>query len=169
MNLRMLLVLTACVLVAALPLRPTPRPAAATELPFPGWPTVFEGQPLRPLPLTAREARFAQGFPGRIGRFTDGRREIILRWITRDTRRLHPAIDCFRGLGYHTAPAPLYTDAEGHHWSRFTASRDGETLHVREYVQGTTHSWPDVSAWYWQAFLGRTTGPWWTVTVAERV
>lgn len=168
MKVQMLLILSACVLVAALPLRPASNTAPSPAPAFPGWPTVFEGQPLTSLPLTAREDRFARGFPGRIGRFTDGRREIILRWVTQETRRLHPAIDCFRGLGYHITPAPLYVDDQGHHWSQFTATRGHETLRVREYVSGGTQSWPDVSAWYWQALLGRTAGPWWTVTVAER-
>jgi hypothetical protein len=27
--------------------------------------------------------------------------------------------------------------------------------------------WPDVSAWYWSALLGRSPAPWWSYVVAE--
>ena len=91
--------LLVCAVAAAAPFwaPSTVRPA---DGPFPGWPATFEGMPLRLLPKTEREGRFEQDFPGRIARFTDGRREIIVRWITQESRTLHPAADCFRGLGY---------------------------------------------------------------------
>ena len=167
------LVLLACCGVALLPLRPEFAPVdTVTVSAFPGWPTQFEGQPLTPRPLTEREARFARGFPGRIGRFTDGKREVIVRWVARATRQLHPATDCFRGLGYTIAPLPLHTDAQGHLWSQFTATRGPTAYRIREYIVDGTASWPDVSAWYWQAVLNplrgtNTQGPWWSFTVAE--
>ena len=46
---------------------------------FPGWPGSFNGKQLRQLPLTDKESTFLQSFPGRIGRFTDGQREYIIR------------------------------------------------------------------------------------------
>src|SRR5439155_24588963 len=98
--------LAACVIAAAAPLVPAPQaPAAAAG--FPGWPAEFEGRPLRPLPLTALEERFADNFPGRVGRFSDGDREIILRWVAHETRRVHPAADCFKASGYELTPKPI--------------------------------------------------------------
>src|SRR5262245_27622965 len=73
---------------------------AAASAPFPGWPAEYEGRALSELPLTSRETAFVQDFPGRVGRFTDGQREIIIRWIGAPTRKLHSAADCFRGSGY---------------------------------------------------------------------
>ena len=162
----------ACIIVALLPLIPrnTPSPIATG---FPGWPTEFEGRALTELPLTERELRFAEGFPGKLGRFHDGTRELVIRWVKQETRMLHSAADCFQGLGYQITPLPLQNDANGSRWQSFTAQRQDERLHIRERifeVQGETHgkqSWSDVSAWYWQALLGRTKGAWWAVTVAE--
>ena len=62
--------------------------AAAKD--FPGWPTHYEGRALTELPLTQRELAFVHDFPGRVGRFSDGRREIIIRRLGAPTRRLHP-------------------------------------------------------------------------------
>ena len=40
---------------------------------------------------------------------------------------------------------------------------------MREAItDGTASRWTDVSQWYWEALLGRTQGPWWAITVAER-
>ena len=135
---------------------------------FPGWPTQFEGRPLRALPLTALEARFEQGFPGRVGRFSDGQREIVLRWVSRETRQLHASSDCFKASGYRIEPLPLQRVGE-QRWSRFRATRGAQVLEVRERISDRTDGqWSDVSAWYWAALLGRSQGPWWAVTVAQR-
>ncbi len=153
--------------------------SATTHDAFPGWPTHFAGRRLTALPLTEREAQFTRQFPGRIGRFHDGEREIILRWLRRETRMLHPAADCFRGLGYEIRPLPLDRDGDGATWGEFRATRDGEVLLVRERVyadgdaahsgsHGPARAWTDVSSWYWDALWGTTSGPWWAVTIAER-
>jgi hypothetical protein len=163
-----ILFLLAGALAAAVPLwsPPPSRPAGDA---FPGWPSTFEGAPLRALPRTEREERFERGFPGRIGRFTDGRRELIARWVRQETRMLHPAVDCFRGLGYVVKPGPLHRDASGRCWSTFTARKGAERLRVRELITDAAgHTWSDMSAWYWAATLQRTRGPWWAYTVAER-
>ncbi|ADO68897.1 hypothetical protein [Stigmatella aurantiaca] len=155
-------------LLATAPLWRTSRAAEPQGAGFPGWPTTFEGQPLRELPLSEREQRFGAGFPGRIARFTDGRRELIFRWIQAPTRQLHSAEDCFRGLGYTLTPATLWRHPEGTSWHRFTALRDGSPLVVREAIlDGASRRWTDVSAWYWSALLEDTEGPWWAITVAE--
>ena len=63
-------------------------------------PREWQGQPVRPLALSAVEQRFAQAFPGHIARLTDGRQIVVLREVRQPTRMLHPAVDCFRALGY---------------------------------------------------------------------
>lgn len=159
-----------CVLAAIVPLLSPRQSTAPAEAAFPGWPAQFEGRALVALPLAEREQRFAAGFPGRIGRFTDGAREIVMRWVAQETRALHPAADCFRGLGYTVRLLPVRVDERGQHWGSFAASRDNETLRVYERIYETdgAQSWADVSSWYWRALLGQTRGAWWAVTVAER-
>ncbi|HOF10726.1 MAG TPA: archaeosortase/exosortase family protein, partial [Opitutaceae bacterium] len=75
---------------------------------FPGWPTEFEGRPLTALAPSEREARFAAGFPGRIAAFSDGERTVLFRWVSQETRKLHPAIHCLRGLGYAVQPGAVW-------------------------------------------------------------
>lgn len=159
--------LAACLVAAAAPLFPAlPAPVAAS--PFPGWPAQFEGRALRQLPLTALEERFARNFPGRLGRFSDGEREIILRWVSHETRKLHPAADCFKAGGYELTHQPIEVDANGTRWGRFLARRGGMTIRVRERLHDAAgNGWTDVSSWYWAALWGRSHGPWWAVTVAH--
>ena len=162
----------ACLLAFLAPwLSATTKPAggARDAAGFPGWPTQFEGRALTRLPLTEREERFGDDFPGRVGRFTDGRRELVVRFVTSATRKLHPASDCFAGIGYRVRPLPLKVDAAGARWSSFTAERGGERLRVYERIYADAGgAWEDVSAWYWAALGGGDAGPWWAVTVAER-
>lgn len=136
---------------------------------FPGWPTHFEGRPLTRLPLSEREQRFGGDFPGQLARFTDGQREVVVRFVTEATRKLHPASDCFAGIGYRVRPLPLAVDDGGARWGSFIAERGDERLRVREriYADGGG-SWADASSWYWAAASGADAGPWWAVTVAER-
>lgn len=169
---RSVLYLIACVvaaLVPLLPVQPGQHNSTALSAAFPGWPASFDGQTLTALPLSEREERFNSNFPGRISRFTDGRREIILRWTTTATRKLHPASDCFEGIGYSISPLPLYVDEAGSRWGSFIATRGKERLRVYEriYTDGG-ESWTDVSAWYWSASGETSAGPWWAVTIAEK-
>ena len=168
---RTTLYLTVCILAALLPLLPVQSKQAQGANPhvaFSGWPAQLEGQVLRPLPLTERELRFGEDFPGQIGRFTDGRREVIIRWVTEPTRKLHPASDCFEGLGFHVQPLPLHVAGDGSLWSSFIAAHGNERLRVRERIYTDSgESWTDASSWYWAAALDRSTGPWWAITVAE--
>src|SRR5688572_25881492 len=117
------LLIFACFVAAIVPLFSLKSGAAVAESPedFPGWPMQFEGKPLRTLPLGPLEQRFAAGFPGRIARFSDGEREIVLRWISRETRMLHPASECFRGVGFSVNPQPLRVGAGGERWGGFIA------------------------------------------------
>jgi len=143
--------------------------ASAANTNFPGWPATYEDRALTQLPLTSREAAFVRDFPGRVGRFSDGRREIIIRWVGAPTRRLHPSADCFRGSGYSITPLPVRKDATGAAMSCFRASHGADTLTVCELIRDERGaSWPDVSAWYWSGLLGGSAAPWWSFVVAER-
>lgn len=150
--------LAAC-LAAGAPFLPGPAEKTMT-VDFPGWWTSFEGRPLRELAVSNDEKRF---FPGYVGRFSDGRREIVLRFFGERTRKLHSSADCLRGLGYQVTPLPLVRGPEGELWSAFEATRGNERLRLRERIFGPEGSWPDVSQWYWNA----GDGPWWAVTVCE--
>ena len=143
--------------------------AIAADKHFPGWPTHHEGRELTELALTQRELAFVRDFPGRVGRFSDGSREIIIRWIGAPTRRLHPAADCFRGLGHSVTPLPVRKDASGAAMGCFRASHGADHLTVCEVIRDQRGgSWPDVSAWYWDGLLGASPAPWWSFVVAQR-
>jgi hypothetical protein len=157
-----------CVMAALAPVVPWQIAAKPLEHHFPGWPTDFEGRELTELPLSGQEQSFRAGFPGRMAKFTDGRRTIVIRWVRQETRKLHPAGDCFRAWGYHVVALPLHKNAHQQFWGSFLATSDGERLVVRERIYDTADSsWTDASAWYWAALLGKTTGPWWAMTVVE--
>ena len=154
--------------VAQPPATPAPLLAAAQVAhSFPGWPSQFQQHKLTQLPLSALEQQFQKDFPGQIGRFSDGKREIILRWINQASRRLHPASDCFKANGYSVQPQAL-TSSGAERWSSFLARRGSEKLLVSERIHDAKgQQWSDVSAWYWAVQLGKTSGPWWAVTVAQ--
>jgi hypothetical protein len=166
---RTLLFLILCIAVAVVPPLTARRGAPSDVAAFPGWPAQLEEKPLASVPLTEKDLRFLEDFPGRAGKFTDGESEILIRWVPRATRKLHPSADCFRGLGYSVKPLPAAEDGLGRRWGRFEAVRGGERLEVRERVfDESGGSWSDVSAWYWSAAFGRSRGPWWAVTVARK-
>lgn len=163
--------IAAAALATLTPFATGARPAANATLvdQFPGWPTSFEGLPLTSLPMTEKEQLFGRDFPGRMGRFTDGRREIVIRYVTAATRKLHPATDCFRGIGYAIKPVPARRDALGHPMSCIDAHRGEDVLTVCETIrdeQGA--SWADVSSWYWSALFNSGGGPWWSFVVAQK-
>ena len=126
--------------------------------------------PLTPLPSSATERAFAKSFPGTLSSHTWGERQVILRQVTRATRRLHPSGDCLRAAGYQTSHATVVRCADGHEWSRFHASRDGTRLIVHERIiseqDGST--WTDVPSWFWSALRHPLNGPWRAETVISR-
>jgi hypothetical protein len=122
------------------------------------------------LPLLPAEEKVLAGFPGEVGRFSDGSGEILFRRVSAATRNLHPNAECLRASGYAVTALPAVAGADGRVWSRMRAIRDGAALEVLERVEGADgRSWSDVSAWYWSALLGRTEGPWTAVTVSRRI
>ncbi len=132
------------------------------------WPNQWDGAPLRPLALGEVEARFARQFPGQIARLTDGERLFVMRHVTQPTRMLHPAVDCYRALGWRIDKARLERDAQGRMWRCFNAARKGSGgLRVCERIEDAKGQFfTDTSAWYWAGASGRSTGPWQAVTVA---
>jgi hypothetical protein len=139
-----------------------------TNSQFAGWPSVYEGKSLTELPLSAKEELFVQGFPGKIGRFSDGHRELIIRWVEQPSRKLHPAIDCFKGIGYYITPLPIQTNQQGIKMGCFNANKDGQSLEVCEYITAADgQSWSDVSSWYWQTFMAAQQSGWFSYVIAK--
>lgn len=132
------------------------------------WPARFEGRPIVRLDPAPEDRALARGFPGHVARFSDGRRQIVLRQVASPTRRLHPASDCFRAVGYAIGASPMRVAATGRPASCFTATRGGRTLRVCEQIVGADgRSWPDISSWYWPALAGSAAGPWLATLTVE--
>ncbi len=131
---------------------------------FPGWPKEYNGRILQQVPPKKADAAFYQEFPGKIQCFAQGERRVIIRWVAKPTRQLHPSSDCFRGLGYDITYKPLETDANGVRRSCFQAGKDGKSIAIRERIfDDAGGNWTDISSWYWAALLGNTHGPWWSI------
>ena len=145
--------------------RAAAAPAPVTEAPE--WPQQWRGQALQPLARSAVEQRFAERFPGRIARFrvADGD-ELVLREVQRPTRMLHPAADCWRGIGWQVGTARLVRDeADRALWRCFEATHDAQRVRVCErIVDAQGQAYTDTSAWFWAASLGRSVGPWQALT-----
>jgi hypothetical protein len=160
-------VLVGILMIAALMPLAAPAASAPSAAHRSEWPMTLDGETLQPLALSPVEARFAAQFPGAIARFSAGSRTVVLRDVERPTRKLHPAVDCYRGLGYAIAAERLERDSRDHRWRCFTASRDQRGLRVCErIVDADDQAYTDVSSWYWAALLGQSKGPWRAVTVA---
>jgi hypothetical protein len=136
---------------------------------MPEWPLEWHGRPLQPLARSAVEQRFAERFPGRIARFrVAGGEELVLREMQRPTRMLHPAADCWRGIGWQVGTPRLVHEDDGDGsalWRCFEATHDGQRVRVCErIVDARGLAFTDTSAWFWAASLGQSTGPWQAVT-----
>lgn len=152
---------------ALLPLARSPQPAVAAGS-APEWPRAWEGRALRPLALSPVEHRFAARFPGHIARLTDGQAVLVLREVHQPTRQLHPAADCYRGLGYAIRETRLERDAADRLWRCFVAERAGRSVRVCERITDARgQAYTDTSSWYWAAQTGQSSGPWQATTVAR--
>lgn len=153
---------------ALAPLLGSHREHAGSEAAAFEWPREWDGRALRPLALSAVEQRFAAQFPGRIARLTDGEQVLVMREVRTPTRMLHPAADCYRGLGYRIEQARLERDAAQRLWRCFVAERNGQRTRVCERIVGADGAaFTDASSWFWAAQLGQSTGPWQAVTTAR--
>ena len=167
---RLLIILGITVAAALMPFIDTSNPHPGVRPDFEGWPTVYQGRALIPLQANAVETRFAEGFPGRLARFTDGERELVFRYLERPSRQLHAAADCYKGSGYEVEPEPVHRDTNGELMGCIIATRDGRSFRVCERIfDAQGGSWYDVSSWYWAAILKQSAGPWWAVTIAEPI
>jgi exosortase/archaeosortase family protein len=143
----------------------TPTSIRAEALEFPA---TFENRPLRELGLTEIEEYFMIDFPGVVKRFSDGEREIIIRFVQEATRKLHSPADCFAGNGYRILPLPLKIDGENNKWACFQAVKGEKKLKVCERIFAATgESWTDVSYWYWSALGAENANGYWAIAVAE--
>lgn len=131
------------------------------------FPTQWHGSTLRPLALSDVELRFAKHFPGTVARLTNDQQTLVLRTVNRPTRMLHPATDCYRGLGYHISDEQLEDQPDHTRWRCFIAERGGQRVRVCEHIEDASgQGFTDTSAWYWAAIAGQSVGPWRAITVA---
>ena len=145
-------------------------PGAGTSPTSEELPTQWQGALLRPLALSDVELRFANHFPGSVTRMTDGKQVLVLRTVARPTRMLHPATDCYRGLGYRIRNEQLEVQADQARWRCFVAERSGgaaRAVRVCERIEDAQgQGYTDTSAWYWASVAGQSIGPWKATTVA---
>lgn len=160
----------ACALAAMIPLRPVQSTVhSGDQIPYP-IPDQYEGKKLTPIAMTGREKQFYRRFPGKMVKMTDGKRQVTYKWIARPTRKLHPASDCYRGMGYTIHPGAIRVDDEGQRWGTFKAVKGHRQILVKEKISDLSNRhWTDVSSWYWSAFLGWSQGPWLAITVSELI
>lgn len=129
------------------------------------WPTTYEGQKLRPIPLTGSELQFARNFPGSIAVFHTDKQTIIIRRVRQATRQLHPAADCYRASGFRITNLHRETDETGMAWNALLAQKSTRQLQVRERIYDENgQNYSEVSQWYWAALWGQSKGPWVSVT-----
>lgn len=157
-----------CLCAGLMPFARVAHEQKSSGIAFPGWPREWDGRPLEQKPLSEKEDAFAKTFPGRTGRFSDGQREMIIRWVTEPTRKLHPASDCLRAFGAHVTARPLHIDNQGTAWGSLEVVQHGRRFWVHEQFRDAAGgTWSDVSSWYWAAVRGKTTGPWWVYDILE--
>lgn len=137
---------------------------------FPGWPDEYEGKTLQQLSLSDKEQLFVANFPGKIARFSDGHREIIIRWVAQPTRMLHPASDCFKGIGYRITPGPVQVNHAGIKMGCFEAEKGDSKLNICEYIESEMgDNWSDISSWYWSALMTPDRDGWMSYVVASNL
>jgi hypothetical protein len=151
---------------------PAKAASSLQQQPASEFPSTWDGRALRPLALSAVEQRFAAQFPGRLVRLTDGEQSLVWREVRSPTRLLHPATDCYRGLGYRIEAAQLENDAQARLWRCFVAVRSTpsgmERVRVCErIIDSKGLAFTDTSSWFWAAQLGQSTGPWLAITTAR--
>jgi exosortase/archaeosortase family protein len=126
--------------------------------------------PLHPLPSSPEETAFSASFPGSLSSHRWGDRQVILRRVTKATRKLHPSRDCLRAAGFETTDSVTVRCSDGFEWARFSATR-GEsrlTIHERIVSEEDGSFWIDVPAWYWSALRHPLNGPWRAETIISR-
>jgi len=166
------LAMAACLFAAAVKsLAAAHAPAMDHGKPAVEWPNAWDGVALRPVALGDVEQRFADRFPGAIVRMTGGggAMQLVFRQVDAPTRMLHPADDCYRGLGYSIQAQQLERDTQQRLWRCFDAVRPGAAgQRVCERIEDAAgRAFTDTSSWYWAAVTAGSHGPWTAITVAR--
>jgi hypothetical protein len=130
--------------------------------------TQFEGQALRPVAQEPLDARFAKGSNAHLQRYASEDSQLLVRTVHTVSRSLHPAADCYRGMGYSLSEIQLHK-REGLVWRCFIASKGERKERVCERIESLADasSYTDTSAWFWAAALGRSQGPWRALTLRQ--
>lgn len=159
-----------CLTAVILPYWTSSFSSASSSANFPGWMSEWRGAPLKRLPLSWREEKFAEDFPGQVAQFTDGKMRMLVRYTASPTRKLLSAEECFRSIGFRVQPLLEEVDERGERWARLVVSSAHERWEVRERIASETgEAWTEPSSWYWAAAYGRAKGPWWAITILEPV
>ena len=170
-RLHRLILLVAAMLAVLFMIRPPDPAETAARLTAPEVFT-FNGLtlPLHPLPCSPEESAFAKSFPGSLSSHRWGDSQVILRQVTKATRKLHPSRDCLRAAGFDTTDSVTVRSSDGCEWSRFSATRADSRLIVHERIVSETDGsfWTDVPAWYWSALRHPLNGPWRAETVISQ-
>lgn len=136
---------------------------------FKGWDKTFNGKLLKEIPLNENEKKFLIDFPGKINKFTDGERQIIMRYIENPTRKLHSSSDCYKGIGYKIKYEPIEIDKDKIKWSSFIVKKGDKKLKIKERIYKQGKNWTDVSSWYWENIFNKNTLPSIAVTIIEPI
>ncbi len=83
---------------------------------------------------------------------------------------LHPAADCWRGIGWRIEATRLARDDDALLWRCFEAVHDNQRVRVCErIVDAHGNAFTDTSAWFWAAALRQSRGPWQAITKVENL
>lgn len=131
--------------------------------------TSYQGEALTPLALTPAEEKFYTNFPGSVAIYEGHSFKLIVRTVTRATRKLHPASHCLRAEGFHISEKTQTNLPDGSRWLTYTATRNGAQWLIREHIAQTDgdKQWSEIPAWFWHAFLHPADGPWKAITVMQ--
>ena len=116
--------------------------------------TEYRGRALIPVPLTPVEEKFYGNFPGSIAIYEGDEFKLIVRKVSRATRKLHPAHHCLRAEGFEVAEKSVIESDDGK-WLEYVAERDGEEFRIRERITipGSGANWTEISQWFWHALF----------------
>ncbi len=99
--------------------------------------TEYQGQALTQIPLTLGEEKFYGNFPGSIAIYEGEGFKLIIRKVSRATRKLHPASHCLRAEGFLVGEKSVVESDEGK-WLEYFVERNGDKFRVRERVANST-------------------------------
>lgn len=128
--------------------------------------TSYQGTPITRIALSPAEENFYGNFPGSIAVYESADFKLIVRQVNSATRKLHPASHCLSAEGFQIGEKTVVENADGERWLSYSITRAEERMQVKERISNpaTHQSWPEISAWYWHAFLHPGSGPWEAVT-----